>query len=110
MYFVYILRCRGDRLYTGITTDIERRFREHLGNPRGAKFTRANPPQEIAAFWSCENRSVASKLECAIKKLPRSKKLLLIENKLSAEDLTNGLISRNDGVIYDNVQNNTNFA
>lgn len=87
MYFVYILKCRGDRLYTGITTDIERRFREHLGDPRGAKFTKANPPQEIAALWSCENRSIASKLESAIKKLPRPKKLRLISENFSLHDL-----------------------
>ncbi len=87
MYFVYILRCREDRLYTGITTDIERRFREHLGNRRGAKFTKANPPQEISALWSCENRSIASRLESAIKKLSRTKKLLLISNDISLYDV-----------------------
>lgn len=87
MYFVYILRCRGDRLYTGITTDIERRFREHLGNSRGAKFTKANPPQETAALWSCENRSIASKLESVIKKLSRTKKLLLISEDISLYDV-----------------------
>ncbi len=102
MYFVYILRCSGDRLYTGITTDIERRFREHLGDPRGAKFTKANPPQEIAAFWSCENRSIASKLEWTIKKLPRSKKLLLIENKLSVKELINVEISQKENIDSDN--------
>lgn len=87
MYFVYILRCRGDRLYTGITTDVERRFSEHLGGKRGAKFTKANPPREIAAYWECENRSEASRLEYAIKRLPREKKLKLIYGGIQISEL-----------------------
>ena len=50
VYYVYILRCSGDRLYTGITTDPERRLREHSGlDAGGARFTRANPPEGFAA-------------------------------------------------------------
>lgn len=78
MYFVYILKCCGDLLYTGITTDVERRFREHSGDVKGAKFTRSHPPDSIEALWSCENRSLASKLEYAIKKLNKQQKLRLI--------------------------------
>ncbi len=81
MYYVYILRCEGDRLYTGITTDVQRRFAEHSGqNGRGAKFTRSHKVQSVAAVWSTADRSLASKLEYRIKALTRQKKLELIEN------------------------------
>ncbi len=80
IYFIYIIQCRGGRLYTGITTDIKRRFAEHSGGERGARFTRANPPERVLAVWSCEGRSAASKFECAVKKLKRPQKLLLISD------------------------------
>ncbi len=85
-YFVYIIKCRDGRLYTGITTDIARRFAEHSGSPKGAKFTRANPPEEIMAVWSCDGRSAASRLECAIKKLRREDKIRLINNEIPLSD------------------------
>ncbi|MBQ8960103.1 MAG: GIY-YIG nuclease family protein [Ruminococcus sp.] len=78
-YYIYILRCRGDVLYTGITTDIERRLAEHSGQAEGgAKFTRSRRPVELAALWSTEGRSSASKAEWRIKHLPRSRKLQII--------------------------------
>lgn len=80
IYFIYIIQCRGGRLYTGITTDIKRRFAEHSGGVKGAKFTRANPPEKLLAVWSCEGRSAAAKLECAVKKLDRPQKLALISD------------------------------
>lgn len=86
MYFVYMIRCRSGRLYTGITTDTERRFREHSGGSRGAKFTHADPPEAVEAVWSCENRSLASRLEYQLKRLKRSKKLAIIgDNRIFEE-------------------------
>lgn len=85
-YFVYIIKCCDERLYTGITTDMGRRFAEHSGSPKGAKFTRANPPTEIMAVWSCDGRSIASKLECAIKKLRRKDKMRLINSEIQLSD------------------------
>ncbi len=88
MYFVYILRCTDDSLYTGITTDPVRRFREHAGEaPNGAKFTHSHPPMSVEALWSCWDRSTASKLEYAIKKLPRAKKLRLIADETAFAEL-----------------------
>ncbi len=79
MYFVYIIRCKDDTLYTGITTDIERRFREHSGEAaNGAKYTRSHRPERIEAVWKCPDRSAASKLEYALKKLRRPQKIALI--------------------------------
>ena len=88
MYFVYILRCADDSLYTGITTDPVRRFREHAGEaPNGAKFTHSHPPKAVEALWSCEDRSTASRLEYAVKKLTRAKKLRLIEDEAAFAQL-----------------------
>lgn len=84
MYYVYIIKCRGDLLYTGITTDIRRRLDEHSGTTgKGAKFTRSHEVESLEALWSTENRSLASKLEYRIKQLPKQRKLRLIEDKRS---------------------------
>ena len=87
VYYVYILRCSGDRLYTGITTDPERRLREHSGlDAGGARFTRANPPEGFAALWSTDTRSRAQSLEYRIKHLTRSRKTALIEDNSLMEE------------------------
>ena len=77
-YYVYMLRCRGDVYYTGLTTDIPRRYRLHLSG-KGAKFTRSHPPEAIAAAWHCGDKAAAAKVEYAIKKsLHRPEKESLI--------------------------------
>lgn len=66
-------------LYTGITTDVKRRMEEHSGlNGKGAKFTRSHKLLALEAMWSCEDRSLASKLEYRIKQLTKAQKLRLI--------------------------------
>lgn len=81
MYFVYIIRCCGDKLYTGITTDIKRRMNEHFRQTeKCAKFTRSHKAEALEALWSTKNRSLASKLEWNIKHLTRAQKLALIRN------------------------------
>ena len=49
-YYVYMLRCRGGSLYTGVTTDPARRYGQHCAG-KGAKYTRAHPPETMAALW-----------------------------------------------------------
>ena len=79
MYFVYIVRCRDDTLYTGITTDLRRRMRQHRGElPGGAKYTHARPAIALEVAWTAADRSSASKLEHALKCLPRAEKLTLL--------------------------------
>ncbi|MCR5736403.1 MAG: GIY-YIG nuclease family protein [Eubacterium sp.] len=79
-YFVYILRCEDNSLYTGITTDVERRFQEHAEKgEKGAKYTRTRDVKCIEAVWRCANRPQASKLEYRIKKLDKKKKQTLID-------------------------------
>lgn len=74
-YFVYLLRCVDDSLYAGITTDVDRRFAEHLtGGRKGAKYTGSHTPKEMEAVWKVENRSVASKLEWRLKHLTKQQK------------------------------------
>ena len=78
-WFVYILKCADDTLYTGIAKDIENRVDQHNNdNVKGAKYTRARRPVELVYSESCDSRSAASKREYAVKKLSRAEKLLLI--------------------------------
>lgn len=87
-YFVYMVRCEGGQLYTGITTDIGRRLREHLsGRKPGARYTRLNPPVELEALWVTEGRASASRLEYRIKRMSRSQKEGLVSDpSLVGED------------------------
>jgi len=78
-YFVYILECSDKSLYTGITTDLEKRVAEHNNSPKGAKYTKARRPVKLLYSESSENRSTASKREYAIKKLTRLQKLDLMK-------------------------------
>jgi putative endonuclease len=80
-YFTYILECADDTLYTGITTDLERRFREHNGEKKWAKYTKIRRPVNLVYSEIYENRSDASKREYAIKQLSRDEKIHLISTK-----------------------------
>lgn len=77
MYFVYILKCGDGSLYTGITTDVARRFSEHKeGN--GGHYTRSRHAVKIVYTEKYRDRSSASKREAEIKNWSRKKKLSLI--------------------------------
>ena len=80
-WFVYIIKAVNGKLYTGITTDIERRWKEHLGQANGAKFFRISRPKEVVFVGTANDRSEASKLEAKIKKLKKEEKLNLIESR-----------------------------
>lgn len=77
MWYVYIIRCEDDTLYTGVTTDVARRFAEHRSG-EGARYTRSHKAVELVYHEPCYSRSVACKRETEIKSWPRSKKLALI--------------------------------
>ncbi len=77
-YFVYILKCSDDTLYTGITTDLKRRVDEHNNSDKGAKYTKLRRPVSLMYSETSEDRSSASKREYVIKKLNRIAKLELI--------------------------------
>ena len=80
MYHLYILKCADSSLYTGITTDLERRLEEHNNTKLGAKYTSMRRPVELVYSASFENRSLASKEEYRVKNLSREEKLEIIKN------------------------------
>ena len=77
-WYVYIIEASDHSLYTGITTDPERRFLEHSGNTKNAKYFNGKKPLRIAYQETGHNRSSASKRESQIKKFTRDKKIALI--------------------------------
>jgi len=77
-WFVYLLRCADGTLYTGITTDVERRVAEHNGNHGlGARYTRSRRPVTLAHVEPACSRAEAARREAAIKQLDRACKLAL---------------------------------
>ena len=78
-WFVYIIRCDDDSLYTGITKDVDRRIQEHNeGGRLAAKYTRTRLPVVLVYQEKCESRSVATKREIEIKLLSRKDKKHLL--------------------------------
>ena len=82
-WFVYILRCSDNSLYTGITTDTDRRIKEHNAAKQGARYTRMRQPVTLVYQETVDSRSSASKREIAIKRLKKKEKEQLIINGLS---------------------------
>jgi len=78
-WFVYIVECADGTLYTGITTDLDRRLLEHNYGSRSAKYTRSRRPVKMVWNIEVENRSQAGKKEARIKKMTRAKKLDMIK-------------------------------
>lgn len=79
VWWIYMLRCGDGSLYTGIATDVERRFSEHESQgPKAAKYLRGRLPLEIVFRKEIGTRSEASKEELRMKKLPRRQKLRLL--------------------------------
>lgn len=77
---LYILRCGDGSLYTGITTDVEKRLEAHRSG-KGAKYTRGRTPLELVYSEECGDHSAALKRELEIKALSREEKLKLITEK-----------------------------
>ena len=80
MWYLYILQCGDGSLYTGITTDVEKRLEAHRSG-KGAKYTRGRSPLELKYREACGNHSDALKRELEVKHLSREEKLALIEEK-----------------------------
>lgn len=87
MYYTYMLRCKDNSIYTGITTNLERRMDEHLHKTeKCAKYTLTHTAIKLEAAWETESRTSASKLEYYIKHLKKTQKEGLIANKLTLKD------------------------
>ena len=81
MWYVYILECSDGTLYTGITTDLDKRLKTH-NNGKGAKYTRVRLPVVLRDSFETADRSSASKEEYRIKQLTRKEKLKLINDEI----------------------------
>lgn len=75
-WYVYILRCADQTLYTGITNRLQQRLRAHNAG-KGAKYTKGRRPVHLLYWETCTDKSAALKREAAIKKMKRAEKLLL---------------------------------
>ncbi len=80
-WFVYMLRCSDNSLYTGITTDISRRLEEHNSEKSVTRYTRARQPVELVYQESANSRSDAGKREVQLKKLKKIEKEFLVQNE-----------------------------
>lgn len=84
-WFVYVIQTDRNAMYTGITTDVTRRFKEHLAvferlpNPRGARFFRTQKPVKVVYEKRFGTRSEATRQELLIKKMSRTRKLALLK-------------------------------
>ena len=87
-WFLYLIRCRHGRLYTGITTDVLRRFEEHKSHDKkGSKYLRGKSPLKLVMKKRIGNKSLALKIEAKVKKLSKIKKELLVDGKIKIRDI-----------------------
>jgi predicted GIY-YIG superfamily endonuclease len=89
MWFVYIVRCRDRTLYTGVTTDADKRVAEH-NRGRGARYTRSRLPVELVHLEAAADRATALRREREIKRMPSAAKRRMISGAVDGEDATRG--------------------
>ena len=101
-YYVYMLRCEDNSIYTGITTDINRRMNEHFTKDKKcAKYTYNHNAKKLEALWQTENRVLASKLEFHIKSLNHKEK----ENIINENNIDKYLNEKIDSNKYKRISN-----
>jgi putative endonuclease len=83
-WFLYLLECRGARIYTGIAIDVEARFAAHVAG-RGARYTRANPPERVLKIVAFDDRAAASRAEYRVKRLTAAQKRAFVEGRLEVD-------------------------
>ena len=82
MYYTYMLRCEDNSIYTGITTNVERRMEEHFSQgEKCAKYTLRHHAKKLECVWESESRILASKLEYHLKTLTKTQKEELLKNR-----------------------------
>lgn len=84
IYYIYILRCKDESLYTGIAKDYEERYKKHIDGT-GAKYTKARKPIRIEKVWATDGRSAASKIEYFLKRYSKKNKEKFIEEEIFTE-------------------------
>lgn len=95
MYYTYMIRCKDGSIYTGMTNDIDNRFKEHISGA-GAKYTKSHQAEKLEVAWSSKSKSLACKLEYQIKQLTKQQK----ESIIQGEKLTSYLKGKIDGRRY----------
>ena len=83
-WFLYVVCCSDNTLYTGVTTDLKRRLHEHNNNSRGAKYTKNRRPVKLVYWEKHANRSQAQIAEYKFKRLSRQQKLKIVVEKNNA--------------------------
>ncbi len=87
-WFLYLIRCRHGRLYTGITTDVLRRFEEHKSHDKkGSKYLRGKAPLRLVMKKKIGSKSLALKIEAKVKKLSKIEKELLVDGRIKIKDI-----------------------
>lgn len=87
IWYLYILRCIDNTLYTGITTNVEKRLQQHRSG-KGAKYTRGRAPLELVYQEVCKNHTEALKREAFVKKLTRKdKEALIFKNTMEKNEI-----------------------
>ena len=86
-WYLYLVRRADGALYTGITTDIERRVDEHRNSKRGARALRSRGPLQLAYHPAIDGRSLASRAEFRVKSLDRSAKEALVREQPDSRTL-----------------------
>ena len=93
VWWVYIIRTVDDRLYSGVSTDVDRRYREHrAGGMRAAKYLKAHRPLTLVFSTPVGSRSLAQKVEYHLKRLPRGRKNAIIRHQRMVFDAQTGRI------------------
>jgi putative endonuclease len=88
MWYLYLIRCRDGSLYTGIATDVVRRFEEHVGpGNKGSKYLRGRGPLKLVFQTAFEDRSAASRAEYRVKRLTKDTKEAIVSGEIGIEDL-----------------------
>ncbi len=80
-WHLYVLQCADGTLYAGVTTDLQRRVKEHNSGTRAARYTRARRPVSLLRSWALPDRSAATRAEAAFKRLARARKLEVLAGK-----------------------------
>lgn len=93
-HYVYVARCANGALYVGYTTDVERRMAAHNAG-RGGRYTRAHRPIALVTAWSFMSKREALRAEYALKRLPRERKLTMIQVRHFSLETTHASASSN---------------
>lgn len=101
MYYIYMLRCADSSIYTGITTDLERRMREHFSkNDKCAKYTLRHSAIRLETAFVTDDRKNASKLEYHIKYISKKDKESLILDNTLLENILGDKVDAKNYSIY----------